>query len=96
MQSPPCVLQLEYDALRRELNEWRDCAATLWIKEPMRSDELSMTLSGELEVIGAVPGDGAALAVRIDQIVLDLSITFYCIEHGYVQLPKSKKIQHLF
>ena len=38
----------------------------------------------------------SALAVRIDQIVLDLSISFYCIEHGYVQLPKSKVFQHLF
>ena len=37
-----------------------------------------------------------ALAVRIDQIVLDLSISFYCIEHGYVKLPKSKVFQHLF
>ena len=37
----------------------------------------------------------SALAVRIDQIVLDLSISFYCIEHGYVQLPKSKVFQDL-
>ena len=38
----------------------------------------------------------SALAVRIDQIVLDPSTAFYCIEHGYVQLLKSKNFQDLF
>ena len=34
----------------------------------------------------------AALAVRIDQIVLDLSIAFYCIEHEYVYPLAQKQI----
>ena len=60
MQSPPPhrVLKLESDALWLELNEWRDHATILRIEEPMRSDGFSMILSGELEVIAAVPGDG--------------------------------------
>ena len=58
MQSLPCVLQLEYDALRQELLELRNRAAILRIEEPMRSDGFSMILSGELEVIAAVPGEG--------------------------------------
>ena len=57
MQSPPRILQLEYDALRQELHEWRHRAAILRIEAPMRSDGFSMILSGELEVIAAVPGD---------------------------------------
>ncbi|EDR06416.1 uncharacterized protein LACBIDRAFT_294648 [Laccaria bicolor S238N-H82] len=52
------LVKLESDALRRELNEWRDRAALPRIEEPMRSDGFSMILSGELEVIAAVPGDG--------------------------------------
>ena len=58
MQSPPRILQLEYDALRQELNEWRDRAAILRIEEPRRSEGFTMNLSGELEVIAAVPGEG--------------------------------------
>ena len=58
MQSPPRVLQLEYDALWPELHEWRNRAAILRIEEPMHSDGFSMILSGELEVIAAVPGEG--------------------------------------
>ena len=56
--SLPCVLKLESDALRRELNEWHDRAAISRIEESMRSDGFSMILSGELEVIAAVPGEG--------------------------------------
>ena len=56
--SSPRVLKPEYDALRRELNEWRDHAANPQVEEPMRSDGFSMILSGELEVMAAVPGDG--------------------------------------
>ena len=58
MQSPPRVLQLEYDALRQELHEWRDRAAILRIEELMCSDRFSMILLGELEIIAPVPGEG--------------------------------------
>lgn len=52
------LIKLESDALRRELNEWRDRAAIPRIDEPVRSDGFSMILSAELEVIQAVPGEG--------------------------------------
>ena len=55
--STPRVLKLESDALRRELNEWRDRAAIPRIEEPVRSDGFSMILSGQLEVIAAVSGE---------------------------------------
>lgn len=51
------MLKHEADALRRELNEWRDRAGIPRIEEPVRGDAFSMVLSGELEVIAAVPGD---------------------------------------
>jgi hypothetical protein len=51
------VVKLEADALRRELNEWRDRAALPRVEEPIRGDGFSMVLSGELEVIAAIPGD---------------------------------------
>lgn len=44
-------LKQEADALRRELNEWRDRAALPRIEEPMRGEGFGMVLSGELEVI---------------------------------------------
>ncbi|PFH46451.1 hypothetical protein AMATHDRAFT_82582 [Amanita thiersii Skay4041] len=51
------LLKLEADALRRELNEWRDRAGIPRIEEPLRSDGFSMVISGELEVLAAVPGE---------------------------------------
>ena len=56
--SMPRVLKLESDALRREFNEWRDRAAIPWSEELMRSAGFSMILSGELEAVAAVPGQG--------------------------------------
>ena len=55
--STPHILKLESDALLWELNEWRDRAIILRIEEPRRSDGFTMILSGELEVIAAVPGE---------------------------------------
>jgi hypothetical protein len=51
------MLKHEADALRRELNEWRDRAGIPRVEEPLRGDAFSMVLSGELEVIAAVPGE---------------------------------------
>jgi len=51
------LVKLESDALRRELNEWRDRAALPRVEEPIRGDGFTMVLSGELEVIAAIPGD---------------------------------------
>jgi hypothetical protein len=48
------MLKLEGDALRRELNEWRDRAGLPRVEEPVRSDGFSMVLAGELEVIQGV------------------------------------------
>ncbi|KAL0946327.1 hypothetical protein HGRIS_012566 [Hohenbuehelia grisea] len=47
----------EADALRRELNEWRDRAGLPRVEEPVRGEGFTMVLSGELEVLAAVPGD---------------------------------------
>jgi hypothetical protein len=40
------LLKLEADALRRELNEWRDRAGIPRVQEPSRGDGFSMVLSG--------------------------------------------------
>lgn len=48
------ILKLEADALRRELNEWRDRAGIPRVEEPVRGEGFSMVLSGELELV--VPG----------------------------------------
>jgi len=50
-------LKLESDALRRELNEWRDRAGLPRVEEPIRAEGFSMVLSGELEVLAAVNDD---------------------------------------
>ncbi|KAG6901279.1 hypothetical protein C0995_014267 [Termitomyces sp. Mi166 len=50
------LLKLEADALRRELNEWRERANIPRIEEPVRGEGFSMIISGELEVILGVPG----------------------------------------
>lgn len=51
------MLKHEADALRREINEWRNRAGIPLVEEPARSDGFSMVLSGELEVIAAVSGE---------------------------------------
>ncbi|KAF5358129.1 hypothetical protein D9756_001164 [Leucocoprinus leucothites] len=51
------MVKHEADALRREINEWRDRAGIPRVEEPVRGDAFSMVLSGELEVIAAVPGE---------------------------------------
>lgn len=51
------LMKAESDALRRELNEWRDRAGIPRVEEPARTEGFSMVLSGELEVIPTLPGD---------------------------------------
>ncbi|KAF8121703.1 hypothetical protein EV363DRAFT_1301712 [Boletus edulis] len=51
------ILKLESDALRRELNEWRDRAGLPRVDEPVRGDGFNMILSGEVEVLATVVGD---------------------------------------
>jgi len=48
------LLKHETDALRRELNEWRDRAGIPRVEEPIRGEGFGMVISGELEVITAV------------------------------------------
>jgi hypothetical protein len=50
------LLKLEADAVRRELNEWRDRAHLPRVEEPVRSEAFSMVLSGEVEVLTSIPG----------------------------------------
>jgi len=50
------LLKLEADALRRELNEWRDRANLPRVEEPVRSEAFSMVLSGEVEILTPIPG----------------------------------------
>jgi len=53
------LVKLEADALRRELNEWRDRANIPRVEEPARGEGFSMVLSGELEmlVVGGIGGE---------------------------------------
>ena len=50
------LLKLETDAVRRELNEWRDRAHLPRVEEPVRSEAFAMVLSGEVEVLTSIPG----------------------------------------
>lgn len=51
------LLKLESDALRRELNEWRDRAGLPHADEPVRGDGFTMVLSGEVEVLATSIGE---------------------------------------
>ncbi|KAG9309203.1 hypothetical protein JVU11DRAFT_10917 [Chiua virens] len=51
------LLKLESDALRRELNEWRDRAGLPRVDEPVRGDGFTMVLNGEVEVLTAAIGE---------------------------------------
>ncbi|KAF7976512.1 hypothetical protein HWV62_6323 [Athelia sp. TMB] len=48
------LVKLESDALRRELNEWRDRAGLPRVEEPVRGEGFNMVLSGEVEVLAAI------------------------------------------
>jgi hypothetical protein len=50
------LLKLESDALRREINEWRNRAGIPRIEEPVRGEGFSTVLSGEQEVIPVPTG----------------------------------------
>jgi hypothetical protein len=50
------LVKLEADALRRELNEWRDRAGLPRVEEPVRSDGFGLVMSGEVEVVPLLPG----------------------------------------
>jgi len=45
------LLKHETDALRRELNEWRDRSGLPRVEEPVRDDGFALVLSGEVEVV---------------------------------------------
>ncbi|KAH7889171.1 hypothetical protein F5I97DRAFT_1934138 [Phlebopus sp. FC_14] len=51
------TLKLESDALRRELNEWRDRAGLPRVEEPVRGEGFGMVLSGEVEILAAAVGE---------------------------------------
>ncbi|KAG1827633.1 uncharacterized protein BJ212DRAFT_1443573 [Suillus subaureus] len=51
------ALKQESDALRRELNEWRDRAGLPCVEEPVRGEGFSMVLNGEVEILAAVIGE---------------------------------------
>jgi len=51
------LLKLESDALRRELNEWRDRAGLPRVDEPVRGEGFTMVLSGEVEVLATAIGE---------------------------------------
>lgn len=49
------LLKLEADALRREVNEWRDRTRLPHVEEPVRGEGFTMVLSGEIEVLSTLP-----------------------------------------
>ncbi|KAF9242047.1 hypothetical protein BU15DRAFT_86981 [Melanogaster broomeanus] len=51
------LIKGESDALRRELNEWRDRAGLPRVDEPVRGEGFAMVLSGEVEVLAASLGE---------------------------------------
>jgi hypothetical protein len=50
-------LKIETDALRRELNEWRNRSNLPLVEEPIRGEGFTMVLSGEIEVLTTIPDD---------------------------------------
>jgi hypothetical protein len=48
------MLNHEADALRREVNEWRDRSGLPRVEEPPRGDAFAMVITGELEVIQGI------------------------------------------
>lgn len=60
------AIKLEADALRRELNEWRDRSGIPRIEEPVRGEGFSMVLSGELEVL-VIPGMVNGMGLEDDE-----------------------------
>lgn len=49
------MVKLECDALRRELNEWRDRSGLPRVEEPVRGEGFQMILSGEVEILSIGP-----------------------------------------
>ena len=49
------LLKLENDHLRLEINEWRDRAGLMRIKEPVRGEGFGVVISGRMEVVQATP-----------------------------------------
>jgi hypothetical protein len=49
------MLKLECDALRRELNEWRDRSGLPRVEEPVRGEGFQMIMSGEVEILSVGP-----------------------------------------
>lgn len=49
------MLKLESDALRRELNEWRDRSGLPRVEEPVRGEGFQMIMSGEVEILSVGP-----------------------------------------
>ncbi|THG96300.1 hypothetical protein EW026_g5508 [Hermanssonia centrifuga] len=49
------LIKLEADALRRELNEWRDRSGLPRVEEPVRGEGFQMIMSGEVEILSAGP-----------------------------------------
>ncbi|KAI0685052.1 hypothetical protein BC835DRAFT_1421649 [Cytidiella melzeri] len=49
------ALKAESDALRRELNEWRNRSGLPRIDEPVRGEGFQMIMSGEVEILSAGP-----------------------------------------
>ncbi|KAF8176773.1 hypothetical protein BJ912DRAFT_696395 [Pholiota molesta] len=51
------ALKGEADALRREINEWRDRAGVPRVDEPVRGEGFGMIISGEMEVLAVLGGE---------------------------------------
>lgn len=49
------LVKMEADALRRELNEWRDRSGLPRVEEPIRGEAFQMVLNGEVEVLNPGP-----------------------------------------
>jgi hypothetical protein len=49
------LLKLEADAIRREVNQWRERAGLPGVEEPARSDAFNLVLAGEMEVEPEIP-----------------------------------------
>ncbi|OBZ69087.1 hypothetical protein A0H81_10837 [Grifola frondosa] len=66
------LLKLEADALRRELNEWRDRSGLPRVEEPIRGDSFQMILSGEATTTATTKFVGAPTgAGHVDDMAMD-------------------------
>ncbi|KAF8886872.1 hypothetical protein CPB84DRAFT_1535273 [Gymnopilus junonius] len=86
------ALKNEADALRREINEWRDRAGIPRIEEPVRGEAFSMVLSGELELVGIVGEEVVIVPSKICRLMLLCTLRCSITSNSNIMLSRCTAI----